>query len=140
MKTKRTVRNCLAVFQRLCPLEWEELKSTENVGVRHCDKCEREVFFCASDEETIAPAKAGHCVARELPAIYLGQPRSVPPPTHRQQEALHWKGRERAIDSALKDINYSTRNCRQCKFPVANWRKTCLVCGFDIGRNISADS
>lgn len=68
----------------------------------------------------------------ELPVMYLGEPKYVPP-TPEQEEALRLESRERAIDDALKNIS-SPRCCPRCHYPAPNWRKTCRVCGKEIGR------
>ena len=59
MQTKRTIRNCETVFRFQCPKLWEQLALTESPGVRHCSACDRNVYFCVTDEETIEHAKAG---------------------------------------------------------------------------------
>lgn len=143
MKFIRTIRNCADVFRKVCPLSWDELIATSDASIRHCEKCNRSVFLCDSDEETISHAEAGHCIARaipadsELPLVYLGEPKSPrnPPPwTSDQEKAVRLRSWERGVDSALKDFKYSTRKCPQCRYPVPNWRLTCHVCGLEIGR------
>lgn len=140
MKTQQTIRNCpLPVFSKQCPRLWEELTPTAEASVRHCGHCNRDVFFCSTDDETLTHARAGHCIARaipdesELPDIYLGQPKHVPPPTPEQEEAEHLTHRERGIDDALKNLT-TRRSCPRCRYPVPGWRTTCRVCGLELGR------
>ena len=139
VKTNRTVRNCpLPVFRKVCPRTWDALTPTTQSTVRHCQQCNQSVYLCVSDEETLDHAKAGHCIARELPdnselpVMYLGQPRVQPVPTPEQDEALRRLHRERGIDDALKNVN-ATRACAECGFPFPSWRSRCRVCGQNAG-------
>ena len=140
MKTKRTIRNCpLPVFRRVCPREWEQLTPTEDASVRHCGQCNQNVYLCRTDHETLSHARAGHCIARvipdesELPVMYLGRPKHVPPTTPEQEEALRQTQRERGIDDALKNLN-APRACPRCHYPLQSWRTSCRVCGLEVGR------
>lgn len=139
MKTEQTIRNCERTFRKVCPRSWNELADTESPAIRHCSQCDRDVYFCTSDEETIAHASAGHCIAREipttdeLPVVYLGMPKNPPKVTPEQTKAHEWYARENAIDDSLKNID-STRACPKCKFPAPPWRITCRVCNFEFGR------
>jgi hypothetical protein len=137
LKTIRNVRHC---FRFRCSRLWEDLAATDRAEVRHCGHCEGDVYFCQTDEETLAHARAGHCIAREapddseLPKIYIGQPAQVIEPSPSQEEAGRWKRRESAIDDSLRNAASSTRSCPRCSYPAPNWRKTCRVCGFEMGR------
>ena len=140
MKTNRTIRNCpIPVFRRVCPQQWEALTQTDQPNVRYCEQCNQNVFLVSTDEETLSHARAGHCIAREipdaseLPAIYVGQPKSSPPHTVEQEEALRLTHRERGIDDSLKNLD-SPRFCPRCHYPAPNWRMSCRVCGLEIGR------
>ena len=111
MKTNLTIRNCDRVFRFQCPQLWTDLSATETADIRHCAVCDREVFFCTTDEETIEHAKAGHCIARELPdddelpQTYLGEPNNVPDSTPDQEKAAAWSGRERGIDDSIQNAD-----------------------------------
>ena len=140
MQTQQTIRNCSEVFRVVCPQRWEALAPTDELGVRFCGQCEQQVYFCESDEETIAHAHAGHCIARELPdaselpRAYIGQPAVRPPATPEQNRAGLWKVRERAVDDAIKNARRSTRFCPKCRYPAPDWRVSCRVCGFEFCR------
>lgn len=75
-----------------------------------------------SDEETIERAKAGHCIAREipdekeLPKLMIGMPKDPVVQTPEQKEALKLSGREHAIDDSIKNAD-SKRSCPQCYYP-----------------------
>jgi hypothetical protein len=139
MKTKLTIRNCETTFRFQCPQMWSELQPTGSADVRHCAVCRCDVFFCKSDEETIEHARAGHCIAREipdeaeLPRVYVGQPKNPPVPTPEQEKAWAWFAREGGIDDSIKNAD-ADRSCPQCRFPAPRWRERCRVCGFEIGR------
>lgn len=139
-----TIRNCLPMLRLVCPQRWEALAPTEEAQVRHCDQCDRRVHLCSTDEETIAHARAGHCIAREmpdaseLPHVYVGQPVGVPPVTPQQEEALRVRLRERGVDDAIRNARRSSRCCPRCSYPAPDWRVDCRVCGFKIGRAVAA--
>jgi hypothetical protein len=134
-----TVRNCPLPFRVKCSLQWEGLQATDDPAVRHCEQCRRDVFFCRTDEETLAHARAGHCIAREepgelaLPRMVLGEPEEPIVVTAEQESAREWLARERGITDAIKNID-AIRNCPECGYPVPHWRTDCRVCGFAIGR------
>ncbi len=139
MKTQTTIRNCDKTFRFVCPKNWEQLATIEDLSQRYCDRCERMVHLCKSDEETLAHARAGDCIARELPdeselpLMMLGMPEVEPEETASQRNALRWTGREAGIDDALANIQ-ATRCCPQCDYPAPDWRKSCRVCGYEFGR------
>src|SRR5262245_65109390 len=80
MKTEITVRNCPPLFRFVCPKTWDELIATDDKGVRYFQKCQKHVYLCMTDAETIERAKTGRCIAREipheseLPEMVLGEP------------------------------------------------------------------
>ncbi len=140
MRTTTTIRNCLPVFRLVCPQRWEDLTPTNEPGVRHCVQCDQRVYRCATDAETIAHARAGHCIAREMPdasemrAVYVGRPVGVPPETPPQAEARRRTLRERGVDDAIRNARISSRSCPLCDYPAPDWRVSCRVCGFEFGR------
>jgi hypothetical protein len=142
MKTKLTIRNCETTFRFQCPKIWSELNPTPSAQVRHCTVCDCDVFFCNSDEETIVHAKAGHCIARELPdekelpLVYLGRPKNPQVPTPEQKRARDWSMRERGIDDSIQNAD-ADRSCPKCNYPAPRWRETCRVRGFKMGRALS---
>lgn len=144
METTRTIRNCPTALGLVCPQRWAELAPTEEPGVRHCGRCDQRVYFCSGDEETIAHARAGHCIAREmpdaseLPPIFVGRPVGLPPVTTQQAEARRIMHRERGVDDAIKNAGNSSRCCPRCQYPAPGWRVQCRVCGFEMGRVVAA--
>jgi len=97
----------------------------------------RRLFF-GNDEETLGHARAGHCVARELPdeselpVTYLGEPTNVPQETPQQEEAWRTSRRELEIDKALKNLS-APRCCPKCDYPVPSWRTTAGFVGLRLG-------
>lgn len=142
MEVERTIRNCLPTFRFTCPKQWGELATTVDPAVRHCGSCDRPVYFCTTDAETIAHARVGNCIAREEPSadavgrIVLGQPAIPLPVTPEQAEARRVRARERGIDDAIRNAATATRICPRCDYPAPDWRLTCRVCGFEIGRAV----
>ena len=135
----RIVRLCGLKFKRQCSLDWDRLELTEDDQARHCTTCNREVYLCKSDEETMHHAELGHCIARatpsssELPSMVLGEPDGdwlvANRPTEAEKKALQIKQREGNIARSLADLQFSARRCGGCGYPVADWLRSCGVCG-----------
>lgn len=123
----------------MCPKEWAALEATEIETQKFCSQCNELVYLCVSDEETLSHARAGHCIARELPdvaelpAMIIGRPKDLPVVTETQQEAAKWAQREHGIDDSLKNVT-AERSCPECHYPAPRWREVCRVCGFKMGR------
>lgn len=58
---KLTIRNC--IFRFKCTAKWEELSETQNSDARFCTDCQKQVYFCHSDEELVKAVKLNRCVA-----------------------------------------------------------------------------
>jgi hypothetical protein len=141
MKLQRTVRNCRPTIPVPCPKQWEALEETADPYIRHCQACSRHVFFCSTDEQTLEHARAGDCVAREVPNrsemahIVLGRPRPPVVETPTERDARARIARERAIDDILAwDLSAYERDCPACGYPLPNFRCACRVCGEIVGR------
>lgn len=140
MKTRTTIRNCDDKgFDFVCPQEWSALDATEVDTQRFCTQCSKTVYLCVTDEETLAHARIGNCIARELPdkselpVMYVGRPKNPPPVTDAHKEALAWTHREGGINDSLKNID-AERCCPKCEYPAPVWRTTCRVCAYEMGR------
>ena len=57
------VIECPVEFASKCPLDWHELKQTENLWSRHCSVCDRNVIMCGNNAQVEAAKKVGACVA-----------------------------------------------------------------------------
>jgi hypothetical protein len=142
MRTERTIRNCTVRVKTPCPRTWDDLTPTSEPSVRHCGECGKDVYFCATDAETIDHARAGHCIAREEPhrselsRLIVGRATVSAEPTERQRRALELRRREHGITLLVNSgrLQGATRPCPECSYPVPGFRKSCCVCGFEVGR------
>jgi len=50
-------------FRYQCPKSWEALQSTDDATVRFCNQCNKNVYFCSSEDEVRTRGKARDCVA-----------------------------------------------------------------------------
>jgi uncharacterized protein (TIGR02996 family) len=64
------VEECV-VFAFECPQRWDTLQPTASDEVRHCSKCNQDVYYCHSTAEAREHAAAGHCVAVDMRALRL---------------------------------------------------------------------
>lgn len=56
-----TMRNC--AFSYKCSKSWSDLEDTEDESIRFCRDCQREVYFCADDDELLSYIRLNRCVA-----------------------------------------------------------------------------
>ena len=56
-----TIRNCIFGFK--CNKQWDELTLTSEDEVKFCQTCQKEVYFCSSDDELAAYVRLNRCVA-----------------------------------------------------------------------------
>jgi hypothetical protein len=67
--------------------------------------------------------------------MVLGRPKVVPVVTNEQERAQAWARRERGINTLLRGrLEAASRPCPGCGYPVPEFRKSCYVCGLEIGR------
>ncbi len=57
----QTIRNCIFAFK--CSAIWEELDETVDDSIRFCQDCQKEVHYCANDDELVAAVRLNRCVA-----------------------------------------------------------------------------
>jgi uncharacterized protein (TIGR02996 family) len=58
------IDNCASLgWEFECPKRWEELKETDDPGVRFCDACRKKVFHCRTVSDAYSHALKGRCVA-----------------------------------------------------------------------------
>lgn len=55
--------NCENAFEIKCPMRWDSLRPTGQPDVRHCNRCQQNVYRCHSAEEFVEHGNAGRCVA-----------------------------------------------------------------------------
>lgn len=66
------IQNCEQRFRFVCPQQWTELEATDDPRVRHCNVCEKRVYYCEAVEEADRLAAEGKCVAwrfDEIPVV-----------------------------------------------------------------------
>ena len=59
-----SIRNCTFVFK--CDRQWSLLKKTSLPNVRFCEDCEREVFYCETDQQLAESVALNRCVAIQV--------------------------------------------------------------------------
>ncbi|MEK6233085.1 MAG: TIGR02996 domain-containing protein [Planctomycetales bacterium] len=50
-----------------CPVEWNNLRLTEEEDVRYCGHCEQRVHYCKTEKALESHVQRGHCVAMQRP-------------------------------------------------------------------------
>lgn len=59
------IKNCVFGFQ--CPKSWDTLKALEeSSNIKHCDKCDKSVFLCESEQQLNDAIEKGVCVALDF--------------------------------------------------------------------------
>lgn len=61
MSDKLIIRNCKFSYQ--CKAKWNALIETDDDEIRFCNDCQKEVFFCDSNDTLITFIKLNRCVA-----------------------------------------------------------------------------
>ena len=51
MPENTTIRNCTFAFK--CEAKWEDLEEIDYDDVRFCNTCQKEVYFCHTDDDLI---------------------------------------------------------------------------------------
>jgi uncharacterized protein (TIGR02996 family) len=57
------IEMCELPFAFQCPRQWDRLRLTDDVAVRFCDACRKNVFYCHTIDEAERHAWMGECVA-----------------------------------------------------------------------------
>lgn len=55
----------------VCPIEWDDLESTDSSDIKFCDVCNENVYWTKTQEEFEKFASEGKCVAHESDEITL---------------------------------------------------------------------
>lgn len=58
------IRNCVFAFK--CEQKWDELKSTKVHDIKFCMLCQREVFFCRTDQQLRESISLNRCISIEF--------------------------------------------------------------------------
>lgn len=74
------IHNC--PLAKRCRMRWEKLEPFQgDADIRFCNKCERSVHLCRTDEDLARHSALGHCVAllvMEVRIEFMGEPRRSP--------------------------------------------------------------
>ena len=60
-KPNVTIRNCSFAYK--CNMDFEELNSTDDKNIKFCTQCQREVHYCATEDELIDALQRNKCIA-----------------------------------------------------------------------------
>ena len=71
------IQDCEMAFK--CPKHWGNLISTDDLKIRFCSACSRNVHFCSTSDDLWEAQQAGQCVAflaeyHEVKRVLLGLP------------------------------------------------------------------
>ena len=56
-------------FKFQCPMKWEQLRPTDDAGVRVCEVCREQVYYCDSIDAARGHASRGRCVAVDASVV-----------------------------------------------------------------------
>ena len=63
------IENCYYKFEFKCPLQWDNLKKTDDSNIRFCNDCSKLVYKCKNKKEFDTHSKLGRCVALKIKDI-----------------------------------------------------------------------
>lgn len=64
--SRSKIELCEVPFRFQCPKQWDKLRATDEAGVRFCDACSQNVYYCHTLEEAREHAWRFHCVAVDV--------------------------------------------------------------------------
>ena len=59
--------NC--IFKNECHEKWEDLDKQESTGIRHCNKCQQDVYLCETVEQLMDVIAKNQCAAVPIPEV-----------------------------------------------------------------------
>ena len=59
----KLIRNCIFAFK--CEQKWEDMQLTRRNDVKFCPNCQKEVFFCNTDEQLKDAIVLNRCISIE---------------------------------------------------------------------------
>ena len=69
MSRKIFIENCEYTVEYECPLEWKNLKKTDDPQVRFCGECSKNVYRCKTEQDMDEHIKLSHCIAVNEPQV-----------------------------------------------------------------------
>jgi hypothetical protein len=64
--------NCAGALEFRCPARWEHLEPTADADIRHCTRCEKDVYWSPTPEDFVRHGEQRRCVAVPA-AVAVGQ-------------------------------------------------------------------
>lgn len=125
------IRNCTVGLKYVCPLDWDQLESTPETGIRFCQQCEKKVFLCSNDFEALNHARQAHCIAmpgEDGTAKHLLKMGMPPPLTDEQKARYVAYCVDQAKTNALRQLSDSSNFCSVCGYPLDRDTSECIVC------------
>ena len=58
-----TPDECAVTFEFVCAQRWAELRETDDLDIRMCDSCGKEVHLCKTREQVESASRLRHCVS-----------------------------------------------------------------------------
>lgn len=75
---KILIRNCVLSYK--CDSTWGKLDETDDVDIKFCDNCKKEVFFCHDDDDLVKAITLNRCVAFEKEEFHTHVIMGMPTP------------------------------------------------------------
>ena len=63
------IENCEYSVEYECPLEWKNLKKTDDSKIRFCNECNKNVYRCKIEKDMDEHIKLNHCIAVNEPQV-----------------------------------------------------------------------
>ena len=63
------IENCEYTVEYECPLEWKNLKKTDDPQVRFCGECSKNVYRCKTEQDMDEHIQLNHCIAINEPKV-----------------------------------------------------------------------
>ena len=63
------IENCEYTVEYECPLEWKNLKKTDDPQVRFCGECSKNVYRCKTEQAMYEHIQLNHCIAVNEPQV-----------------------------------------------------------------------
>lgn len=60
----KLIRNCVFAFK--CDESWDDMTSTKIHDIKFCQTCQREVYFCRTDQQLREAINLNRCVSIEF--------------------------------------------------------------------------
>jgi hypothetical protein len=108
---RTAIENCALRFAFQCPKRWENLlQRTEDTGVRFCEACRKDVYFCRTVQEAQRRAALGHCVAVDSRLERRSGDLHPPRPLRRGDRVRVINGRYEGREGVIQRVNRSGRH------------------------------